>query len=68
MLEATTPCVGAAMVPPHCQVVCKAHLALLRLIFWLWESLGKIGGLQLFSEFFLKVDFLHKNETPGQFC
>ena len=30
--------------------------------------LGKIGGLQLFLEFFLKVDFLHKNETPGQFC
>ena len=40
----------------------------LRLIFWLRESSGKIGTLQLFPKFFLNVDFLHKNETPGQFC
>ena len=64
--------------PPH-HVVARpwAHraatwsgrpLAPLCLVFWLWESSGNIGILQLFPEFFLKVDFLHKNETPGQFC
>ena len=37
------------------------------LVFWLRESSGKIGTLPLILEFFLKVDFLHKNETPGQF-
>jgi hypothetical protein len=32
------------------------------------QSSGKIGFLQYFSGFFLKVGFLHKNKTPGQFC
>src|SRR4051812_23411107 len=30
--------------------------------------LGKIGLLAYFLGFFPKVDFLHKNKTPGQFC
>jgi hypothetical protein len=40
----------------------------LRLPFWLRGSFGKIGFLQYFPGFFLKVGFLHKNKTPGQFC
>jgi hypothetical protein len=40
----------------------------LRLIFWLRGSSGKIGILQYFLGFFLKVGFLHKNKTLGQFC
>jgi hypothetical protein len=40
----------------------------LRLIFWLRGSFGEIGFLQYFPRFLLKVRFLHKNETPGQFC
>ena len=67
MPEATTPCGGAAMGLARHQVV-WAPLAPLCLVFWLRESLGKIGTLQLFPEFLLKVHFLHKNETPGQFC
>ena len=47
---------------------CGRPLAPLRLALWLQESSGKIGTLPLFPEFFLKVDFLHKNKTPGQFC
>jgi hypothetical protein len=47
---------------------CGALLAPLRLVFWLRGSSGKIGFLQYFSGFFLKVEFLHKNKTPGQFC
>jgi hypothetical protein len=43
-------------------------LAPLHLVFWLRGSSGKIGILQYFSVFFLKVGFLHKNKTPGQFC
>jgi hypothetical protein len=38
------------------------------LVFWLCGSSGKIGILQYFLEFFLKVGFLHKNKTPEQFC
>jgi hypothetical protein len=38
------------------------------LVFWLRGSSGKIGILQYFLGFFLKVRFLHKNKTPGQFC
>jgi hypothetical protein len=38
------------------------------LIFWLCGSSGKIGISQYFLGFFLKVGFLHKNKTPGQFC
>ena len=49
----------------HAARWCGPSLAPLRLVFWLWESSGKIGVLQLFPEFFLKVDFLHKNETLG---
>jgi hypothetical protein len=40
----------------------------LRLVFWLRGSSGKIGILQYFPGYFLKVGFLHKNKTPGQFC
>jgi hypothetical protein len=39
-----------------------------RLVFWLRGSSGKIGILQYFPGFFLKVRFLQKNKTPGQFC
>jgi hypothetical protein len=47
---------------------CGALLAPLCLVFWLHGSSGKIGFLQYFPGFFLKVGFLHKNKTPGQFC
>jgi hypothetical protein len=47
---------------------CGALLAPLRLVFWPCGSSGKIRFLQYFPEFFLKVGFLHKNQTPGQFC
>jgi hypothetical protein len=40
---------------PHC------------LVFWLRGSSGKIGILQYFPGFFVKVGFLHKNKTLGQF-
>jgi hypothetical protein len=40
----------------------------LRLVFWLRGSSGKIGILQYFLGFFLKVGFLHKNKTLGKFC
>jgi hypothetical protein len=43
-------------------------LAPLRLVFWLRGSSCKIGILQYFLRFFLKVRFLHKNKTLGQFC
>jgi hypothetical protein len=47
---------------------CGGLPAPLRLVFWLRGSSGKIGFLQYFPGFFLKVGFLHKNKTPGQFC
>jgi hypothetical protein len=47
---------------------CELLVAPLRLVFWLHESSGKIGVLQNFPGFFLKVGFLHKNETPEQLC
>jgi hypothetical protein len=47
---------------------CGSLLAPLRLILWLRVSSGKIGILQYFLGFFLKVRFLHRNKTPGQFC
>jgi hypothetical protein len=50
------PCVCGALEPP------------LHLIFWLRGSSGEIGFLMIFPEFLLKVGFLHKNETPEQFC
>jgi hypothetical protein len=37
-------------------------------VFWLRGSSGEIGFLMIFLEFLLKVGFLHKNETPEQFC
>jgi hypothetical protein len=40
-------------------------LAPLYLVFWLRGSSGKIGILQYFLGFFLKVRFLHKSKTPG---
>jgi hypothetical protein len=36
--------------------------------FWLREFPGKIRHLGIFLGFFPKVDFLHKNKAPGQFC
>jgi hypothetical protein len=51
-----SPCVCVALEPP------------LRLIFWLRGSSGEIRFLMIFPEFLLKVGFLHKNETPEQFC
>jgi hypothetical protein len=51
-----TPCVCGALEPP------------LRLVFWLRGSSGEIGFLMIFPKFLLKVGFLHKNETPEQFC
>jgi hypothetical protein len=50
------PCVCGSLVPP------------LRLVFWLRGSSGEIGFLPIFPNFLLKVGFLHKNETPEQFC
>jgi hypothetical protein len=50
------PCVCGGLVPP------------LHLVFWLRGSSGKIGFLPIFPKFLLKVGFLHKNETPEQFC
>jgi hypothetical protein len=50
------PCACGALEPP------------LRLIFCLSGSSGEIGFLMIFPEFLLKVGFLHKNETPEQFC
>jgi hypothetical protein len=47
---------------------CGGLPAPLCLVFWLRGSSGKIGFLQYFLGFFLKVRFLHKNKTPGQFC
>jgi hypothetical protein len=52
----------------HATRWCGALLAPLHLVLWLCGSSGKIGFLQYFLGFFLKVGFLHKNETPGQFC
>jgi hypothetical protein len=43
---------------------CGPLVAHLRLVFYLHESSGKIGALQYFLRIFLKVGFLHKNETP----
>jgi hypothetical protein len=47
---------------------CGPLVARLRIIFWLRESSSKIGILRYFLGIFLKVGFLHKNETPEQFC
>jgi hypothetical protein len=52
----------------HATRWCGTHMALLHLIFRLYESSGKIGALWYFLGFFLKVGFLHKNETSEQFC
>jgi hypothetical protein len=66
MAEAATPAPGAAW-PSHMTRWSGPLVALLRLIFWLCESSGKIGVLRYFLEIFLKVGFMHKNETPEQF-
>jgi hypothetical protein len=60
----TTPWRGLARATRWC----GALLAPLRLVLWLHVSSGKIGFLQYFPGYFLKVGFLHKNKTPGQFC
>jgi hypothetical protein len=52
----------------HATRWCGPLVALLRLVFWLRESSGKIGVLRYFLEIFLKVGFLHKNETPEKLC
>jgi hypothetical protein len=52
----------------HATRWCGPLVAPLCLIFLLRESSGKIGALWYFLGFFLKVGFLHKNETPEQFC
>jgi hypothetical protein len=44
---------------------CGALLAPLHLVLQFRVSSGKIGFLQYFSGFFLKVRFLHKNKIPG---
>jgi hypothetical protein len=41
-------------------------VASLCLIFCFYQSSDKIGALRYFPGYFLKVGFLHKNET--QFC
>jgi hypothetical protein len=46
---------------------CEPLVAPLHLVFWLHVSSGKIETLWYFLGFFLKVGFLHKNETLGQF-
>jgi hypothetical protein len=61
----TTPWRGLAWPAPPGGV---GPLCPPRLVFWLRVSSGKIGILQYFPGFFLKVGFLHKNKTPGQFC
>jgi hypothetical protein len=48
--------------------LCAQATASFCLSFLLRGFSGKIGFLQYFLEFFLKVGFLHKNETPEQFC
>jgi hypothetical protein len=45
---------------------CGPLVALLCPVFWLREFSSKIGVLRYFLVFFLKVRFLHKNETPEQ--
>ena len=40
-------------------------VAPLLLVFWLRYSSVKIGPLELIPGIFLKVEFLHKNETPA---
>jgi hypothetical protein len=52
----------------HATRWCMPPVAPLRLVLWLHVSSGKIGILQYFLGFFLKVRFPHKNKTPGQFC
>jgi hypothetical protein len=47
---------------------CGPLVAHLRAIFWLRGSSDKIGVFRYFPGIFLKVGFLHKNKTPGQFC
>jgi hypothetical protein len=67
MAEAVTQQVGATRPRPR-PWLCGGLPAPLRLVFWLRGSSGEIGFLQYFPEFLLKVGFLHKNETPEQFC
>jgi hypothetical protein len=67
MAEAASPQVGVAGL--GCATWwCGGLPAPHRLVFWLYGSSGEIGFLQYFLGFLLKVVFLHKNETPEQFC
>jgi hypothetical protein len=59
----TTPWPGLARATRWC----GSLLAPLCLVLWLRGSSGKIRFLQYFLGFFLKVGFLHKNKTSGQF-
>jgi hypothetical protein len=52
----------------HATRWCGPLVAHLRPVFWLHESSGKIGVLRYLLGIFLKVEFLHKNETREQFC
>ena len=64
--------------PPHARVawpglgratsVWGALRPPLRPVFWLRGSSGEIGFFMIFPEFLLEVEFMHKNETPEQFC
>jgi hypothetical protein len=67
MAKAASLQVGVARAGPRPLVVSPGRCPL-RLSFWLHESSGKIEFLQYFPGFFLKVGFLHKNETLEQFC
>lgn len=67
MPEAARPPLGVAKPGPRLGQV-WAPRGPLRLVFWLRESSGEIWTLRYFPGIFLKVGFLHKNETPEQFC
>jgi hypothetical protein len=67
MAEAASPPPGAAWPGPRHQG-CEPLVAPLRLVIWLRVSSGKIEILQYFLGFSLKVGYLYKNKTPGQFC
>jgi hypothetical protein len=61
----TTPWRGQAWAAPPGGVVASQPLSV---SYSGSVGSGKIGILQYFLGFFLKVGFLHKNKTLGQFC
>ena len=54
--------------PARAWARCGPPVGLLRPIFWLRGSSGKIGLSVFFLGFFWNFDFLHKNKTSRQFC